>query len=247
MMPFLSMSSRERALATAFADLADTLAADHDVSATLRRLCRHCVNLLNVAAAEAVLTERGQWTVSAMSDGPTLPPFRSTSESDAYQNCVLTGMPVLLPDLVTFGHTWPGFAAEARKQGFASAYALPMRLRTATHGVLGLFGVQPDSLTPDGIQIGQALADAMMAGIMQHWALHSADTRAGQLQQALDSRVVIEQAKGVLAQRGSIDVDQAFLLLRRYARSHSQSLHGLAGQLIGDGELADDILHGHLA
>jgi hypothetical protein len=245
MVPYFPTRAHERALASAFADLADVLVADRDVSATLRRLCRHSVELLHLTTAEVLLTVKGQWTVSTTSEGPAPPPIRGTGDADPDRYCVRTSTPILLPDVAAGGHAWPEFAAEVRKQGYASAYALPMRLRSAAHGVLGLFDVRPDSLSPDGIQIGQALADTLMAGIVQHWALHDAGTRAGQLQEALDSRVVIEQAKGVLAQRGSIDVDQAFLLLRSYARSHSQSLHGLAGRLIGDGRLADDILHCH--
>lgn len=240
-MPFRPMSSR--ALATAFADLAEILAAERDVTAALRRLCRYCVDLLDVAAAGVLLVEKGQWTVAAASDERTHLLFRQSGYAGPCQECVRTGAPVLISDVACRAEAWPSFVGAARDQGFASAYALPMRLRTVTQGMLGLFSTRTDSLNNYRIQIAQALADAIMAGIMQQWALRHADTRAGQLQEALDSRVVIEQAKGVLSQCGDIAVDQAFVLLRRYARSHNQSLHQLAGRLLSDRTLADDVLH----
>lgn len=169
--------------------------------------------------------------------------FRHCDDAHPSTECVRTGAAVLLPDVAATEHGWRSFVAEARKVGFASVYALPMRFRSVTRGVLGLFGARSDSMTSGGIHVAQALADAIMAGIMQRWALHHADVRADQLQQALDSRVVIEQAKGVVSQCGSIEVDEAFCLLRRYARSHHQSLHDLATRLVCDRALARDVLH----
>jgi hypothetical protein len=243
MMSSRSTSSRERALATAFADLSGVLAADRDVSAALQRLCQYCVQLLGVAAAGVLLVKEDRVTVAASSAQPARLLLEHSGDADPCGACLRTGAPLLVPDVAAREQVWPVFVAEARKQGFASAYALPMRLRAVTQGVLGLFGTQPDSLTAESIQIAQALADALMAGITQQWALDRAEVRAGQLQQALDSRVVIEQAKGVLSQRGNTGVDQAFVQLRQYARSHNQSLHQLATQVMADGGLADDVLH----
>lgn len=242
MVSFRSISSREHALAVAFADLADTLAADHDVSATLQRLCQHCVDLLDIAAAGVLLVEQGRWNIEASSNEPARLLLQHSDGPELYQECARTGTPVLFPDVAADLQAWPRFVVKALEQGIASAYLLPMRLRAATQGVLGLFSTQSDSLTGDRIKIAQALADAIMAGITQHRALHRADTRAGQLQQALDSRVLIEQAKGVLSQHGRIGIDHAFRLLRQYARSHNQSLHQLATQIVTDRTLVDDVL-----
>ncbi len=126
--------------------------------------------------------------------------------------------------------------AQARQIGFASVHALPMRLRTDVIGALNLFGTQPGALDPDTIRLGQALADVATIGLLQARAIRQRDTVAEQLQTALNSRVIIEQAKGVIAERRHLDMDQSFILLRSIARTNNRRLSDLARAVVDGSE-----------
>jgi GAF domain-containing protein len=130
----------------------------------------------------------------------------------------------LVADLADETNRWPIFAAEAQRQGFRSVHALPMRLRSETIGALNLFRTRVGLLPEEDVQVGQALADVATIGILHHRASARGEILSGQLQIALNSRIVIEQAKGVLAERATLDVDQAFARLRRYARDNNVPL-----------------------
>lgn len=242
---------RQCAVATACADVLGTLVVDQDVSASLARLCWHCVRLFPVTVAGVLAGfEQWPWQVAATSDDSARRVFdvfaRELRDGQGFgATLVDSGRSVTLPDLTTSEDAGDRFLVAARGQGYSSAYALPMRLRTETHGVLALFGTEPAVLSADDVASGEALAEVVTAGIVQLGALRSADTRVDQLQTALDSRVVIEQAKGALSARGGIDIDQAFVALRDYARSHNQPLHRLAGRIVTDDQLADAVLHLH--
>jgi GAF domain-containing protein len=145
-------------------------------------------------------------------------------------------------DLAQHAATWPGFVVEAQRQGFHTVHALPMRLRLDTIGTLNLFRTEPTPLDDDDLALAQALADVATIAILQHRALARRNVLIEQLQGALNSRVVIEQAKGVLADRGRLGVDTAFNLLRRYARTHHMRLSGVAWQVVTDRGRAEDIL-----
>src|SRR4029453_3421720 len=136
-------------------------------------------------------------------------------------------------DLATAGR-WPRFAAAAAEVGFASVHAVPMRLRAEVIGALNLFDTEPGALDEGKLRIGQALADVATIGLLQQRAIHRRDTLTEQLQTALNSRVLIEQAKGVLAERLHLDMAEAFTLLPSGARSHNRRLSDLA-QAIVDG------------
>jgi len=136
---------------------------------------------------------------------------------------------------------WPTFAPEALREGFGSAYALPMRLRDATIGSLNLLRVETGALAPEDLRNAQALADIATIGLLQHRAADDSQMLTEQLQYALNSRVVIEQAKGVLAQHAGLSIDDAFVALRRYARNHNKRLNdvaqGVAGRTLSPGEV----------
>ncbi|HZN76188.1 MAG TPA: GAF and ANTAR domain-containing protein, partial [Micromonosporaceae bacterium] len=144
-----------------------------------------------------------------------------------------TGQPVSVTDLPSAGR-WPRFTAAAAEVGFAAVHALPMRLRKEVIGALNLFDTNPGALDADKIRIGQAVADVATIGLLQQRAIHRRDLVTEQLQTALNSRVLIEQAKGVLAERLHVDVAEAFTILRGGARSHNRRLSDLA-QAIVDG------------
>src|SRR6266498_1024446 len=150
--------------------------------------------------------------------------------------CFRTGRPIAVADLATATSRWPRFTAQARQIGFASVHALPMRLRTDTIGALNLFGNQPGALDPDTIRLGQALADVATIGLLQARAIHHRDTLAEQLQTALNSRVIIEQAKGVIAERRRLDMEKSFTLLRSTARTSNRRLSDLARAVVDGSE-----------
>jgi hypothetical protein len=126
---------------------------------------------------------------------------------------------------------WPQFAPQAATAGFRSANALPLRLRSQVIGSLNLFHASVDGLDSAGLRVAQALADAATIGILQQRARRSGEVVAGQLQAALTSRIVIEQAKGVLAERLRISTDSAFAVLRAAARSRNRLLSELAREI----------------
>jgi transcriptional regulator with GAF, ATPase, and Fis domain len=231
----------ERLLTEAFVALADTLVDDFDVVDFLHELTVRCAQVLGVTAAGVLLTDqRGALRVVAASTEQTrlLELFQSQTDQGPCPECFHTGRPVAVADLSTSAaaRRWPQFAAEARTVGFASVHALPMRLRTDIIGALNLFGTQPGALDEDTLRLAQALADVATIGLLQARAIRQRDTLAEQLQIALNSRVVIEQAKGVIAERRRLDMDQSFTLLRGTARTNNRRLSDLARAIVDGSE-----------
>ncbi|MEV5714578.1 GAF and ANTAR domain-containing protein [Amycolatopsis mediterranei] len=225
------MADRERQVTRTFVALADTLVDDFDVAELLHTLVRSCVNLLDVAAAGLTLVdERGSLQVLASSteQARLLELFQLGIDEGPCVECFATRAPVLVADLAEESARWPRFAAEASRQGFASVHALPMRLRKQIVGALNLFGERPGELGADDVDLAQGLADTATIGILQERAVRHGETLSEQLQTALNSRVTIEQAKGVLAVTGGLGMDGAFTALRGYARSHNLMLGDVA-------------------
>jgi hypothetical protein len=142
--------------------------------------------------------------------------------------CFHTGLPVAEPDLAAAGRRWPAFAPSAVGSGFAAVQALPMRLRDEVIGAMNLFMASPRRLDQTGLRVGQALADVATIGLLQERNFRHQEVLAEQLQGALNSRVAIEQAKGMLAERLHLDMEQAFALLRGQARAQNRRLAELA-------------------
>jgi transcriptional regulator with GAF, ATPase, and Fis domain len=226
---------REQQLAGAFVELADTLVDDFDLIDFLSRLTARCVDLLDVSAAGLLLADqRGALQVVAASTERTrlLELLQLQTDQGPCPECFHTGQPVAVPELAVATDRWPAFVAEARQIGFASVYAAPMRLRTEVIGALNLFDIRPGPLPDDTIRLGQALADVATIGLLQARAITRRDTLTEQLQTALNSRVLIEQAKGVLAERRQLDMEQAFGLLRSTARDTNRRLSELARAVV---------------
>lgn len=224
-------NAREQLIAEAFVELADTLVEDFDVIEFLDLLAGRCVELLGVDAAGVALgDQRGRLRSAAASaeEARLLELFEVQTDAGPCVDAYRTGRPVVNADLAAEEERWPRFAAAASEAGFTSVHALPMRLRGEVIGALNLFCVEATSLTDTDQRIGQALADVATIGILQNRGARHAETVTEQLQTALNSRVVIEQAKGVLAERGSLSMDEAFEALRSHARRTSQRLSDLA-------------------
>jgi GAF domain-containing protein len=222
-------------LTDTFVDLADTMVADFDVIDFLHLLTDRSVTLLAASAAGVVLADpRGQLRVAAASSeaAEVVELFQIQNDQGPCLDCFHTGRPVTAADLTSPGQPWPKFAAAASAAGFRAVEALPMRLRDQVVGALNLFASAPGALSEADLRVGQALADVATIGLLQERNLRRSETLAEQLQAALNSRVVIEQAKGKLAERYDLDMDQAFKLLRDHARTTNQRLTELAGQFV---------------
>ncbi|GAA4661786.1 GAF and ANTAR domain-containing protein [Amycolatopsis dongchuanensis] len=236
----------EPALAEALVDLADTLVDDYDVIDLLDRLTQYCVRLLPIDAAGLVLSDqRGHLRVvsSSAEQARVVELFQLEADEGPCLDSFRTGQPVTAADLRAATAPWPRFTERAIREGFRSVHALPMRLRSQTIGALNLFRAEPGLLPHADLRVGQALADMATIGILHQQTVRRADVLAEQLQGALNSRVIIEQAKGVLSGRGQLDMAQAFTLLRNHARNTNQRLSDLALAVIEDNTTADLLLH----
>ena len=224
-------------IAQTFVELADTLVADFDLMEFLHTLADRCVELLDVDAAGLLLADgRGMLRLVAASteQARIAELFQIQNDEGPCLDCYHTGQAVVVSD-IRAGETvrrWPRFATAAQEMGFAGVHAIPMRLRDQVIGTLNLFRREPDGLDPAVARAARALVDVATIGILQERAVRQQELVAGQLQSALNSRVMIEQAKGILAERLQTTPDEAFVLLRRYARDHNRPLTGLVGDVI---------------
>ena len=229
--------------ATTFVEIVDALVGDFDVIDVLTLLTARCVELLDAAAAGILLADSdGHLCVVGASTEQIhlLELFQIQNDEGPCFDCYQTGEVVLHSDLDT-PSPWPGFAAECTQAGFRSVCAVPMRYRAHTLGCLNLFMFEPGGLTDQEVALAQALADVASITIVQDQATRDAAIREGHLQHALTSRIAIEQAKGMLAERNNIDMDQAFARLRTYARSNNLGLTHVAEAIVA-GAIAIDAI-----
>jgi transcriptional regulator with GAF, ATPase, and Fis domain len=229
-------AGRERQLADAFVELADTLVADYDVLDFLHALAGHCVDLLDVDAAGLMLADRGgvlRVAASSSEQVRLLELYELQNEEGPCLECFASGSAVSSDDLEDGdGTRWPRFGSEATAAGFRSVLALPLRLRSETIGALNMFRAGAGPLGTVDRSLAQALADVATIGILQERGSQRREVLARQLQEALTSRVVIEQAKGVIAERLGLHVDEAFDLMRSHARSQNEKLSEVADRVV---------------
>jgi transcriptional regulator with GAF, ATPase, and Fis domain len=229
--------SREQAVSAALVELADTLVADFDIADFLHTLAVRCVELLDVQAAGVMVTDhRGRLRVMASSSERVrlVDLFEAESAAGPCVECFTTGEPVSDIDLRVVDIRWSAFSRRAGAAGFHAVHAVPMRLRDEVIGVLNLYSTRSGSLTDGDAFLGRALANVTTIGLLQQRAIHHRETVAEQLQGALNSRVVIEQAKGVLYERLKVDMNEAFGTLRGYARRTNRRLSDVALDVIFD-------------
>jgi GAF domain-containing protein len=230
--------TRDALLARTFVELSDTLVEEFDVVDLLTLLADRCVTVLDIDAAGIMLAEPGgELRVLASSSDAMriLELFEVQAEEGPCLDCYRTGAPVLNQVLVAGGGRWPRFSAEALDAGFHSAQALPLRLRGTIIGALNLFHHDRTQLVQADVDVAQGFADIATIAILQHRAGQEAEVLNAQLQSALNSRVLIEQAKGVIAERAGLSMDEAFGALRAHARSRNLGLVDVArGVIDGD-------------
>ena len=228
----MAAESREGRLVTTFVTLADTIVASYDVVELLQKLVEACADILDASEAGILLaepdgelsvvastSERGSLVEMLQGEGPC---------GEAFD----TGAVIDIANIEAVADKWPEFAGDAAAQGFRSVTAIPMTLRDTVIGTLNLFRAQAGALGELDLAAARGLADVATIGILHERTLRESALAREQLQHALDSRVVIEQAKGVIAQVNDVDMDRAFTLLRQYSRSNNLAIRDVAARIV---------------
>lgn len=223
------LAAREVLLAETFLILADTLVDDFDPIEVLTLLAERCVDVLGATASGIMLVDaRGALQVVAESSEQVrvLELFQIQHREGPCLDSFRRGKAVVHDDLQT--GPWPAFGPIAIEAGLRAVHAFPMRLRAQIVGTLNLFMADAGLLSDIDAAAAQALAHAATITLLQHQSAHRTQEITAQLQGALNSRVAVEQAKGALAERAGISVDEAFSRLRMYARDHNAKLTDIA-------------------
>ncbi len=231
--------TRESDVVRSLVEMADTLVDDYDLIEALTGLADRCVSLLDVSAAGVMLASpAGSLGLAASSSEAMrlLELFELQSQEGPCLDAFRNGEPTGHEDLRGRPGRWPIFSAAARDAGFESASALPLRLREVTIGALNLLSVTRSPMDEADVIVAKAFADLATLSVIQHRASAQAHRLNEQLSTALTSRVVIEQAKGVICERAGITLADAFSRLRAYARSRNLRLTDVA-QAAVDGTL----------
>jgi GAF domain-containing protein len=235
-------ASREAAIIDAFVHLSDTLVDDYDVIDFLHVLTDRCVALADVTEAGVMLAApSGNLQAVAASSERThlLELFELQNRDGPCLEAFRTGQVVVSPQLADERARWPRFAERALQVGFVAVQSIPLRLRDEVIGALNLLRSDPGELTADDSNLVRALADIATVGVLQERTIADTRSTARGLQTALTSRIRIEQAKGVLAERAGISVDDAFERMRGFARSNRVGITSVAERVL-DGSLTID-------
>lgn len=237
-------SEQETKLFASLIYLADTLVSGFDVIDLADRLVGTCQDLLDVSTAGLLLDDQHGGLRVIASSSETMRMLELLELEADEGPCVdafETGEQVSVPFLATTLDRWPRFTPRALADGLVAVYALPLRLRERTVGALNLFCDRPDQLSENDLRIAHVLASMATIGLINHRAIKRQELLAEQRQTALNSRVVIEQAKGVIAERTGVDMAVAFDLLRGVARSSRRPLSELAGDVVAGRVATDDL------
>jgi transcriptional regulator with GAF, ATPase, and Fis domain len=207
-------------------------------------LTERCVDLLDASAAGLLLANGdGRLRVIAATSEATgtVELFEAQNDEGPCRDCFHSGKPVNVADLPSEAARWPRFSPVAASAGFRAAHALPLRLRGQVLGALNLFRAEPSPLSRTDLATGQALADVATISLVESRALRDVQAVAEQLEEALNSRTAVEQAKGVLAERQGIGMDEAFSRLRAFARGRQRRLTDVALEVVAGTLPADQL------
>jgi len=222
--------------------LADTLVDDYDIVDLLQTLVDACRDVLGISAAGILLADETgelELIVSTSEASRLVEVMQLGAEAGPCIECFRTGAPVSVPAIADAPVEWSGFRAEALAQGFHSVYAVPLRLREKTIGTLNLLNTEEGLLDESSRVAARAFADVATIGILHERSLRQSEILTQQLQQALNSRVRIEQAKGVVSYTMGVSIGDAFDVIRQYARRHQLPLSVVATRIV-DRELRLD-------
>ena len=234
----------EKRLTQVFVELADTLVDEFDALDFLATLTERSVELLHADAAGVILRDlEGTLRVvaSTSEEAKLLELFELQNDQGPCLDCFRSGHPVVNVTISEARSRWPRFSDAAVEVGYQSAHAIPLRLRDSMIGAMNLFSTAVVEFSEEDVAIAQALADIATIGLLQERAVRQSGMIAEQLQTALNSRIVIEQAKGVLLASGGVDLEQAFHLMRDYSRRNRKPLREIARRVI-DRDLGVDQL-----
>jgi GAF domain-containing protein len=223
----MAQLSREQKVSAAFVKVADTLIAGYDIVDLLQTLIEECADILDTDAGGLMLADLAgelQLIASTSESADLVEVLQLSAGAGPCVDCFVTGKPVTVGDIAATGEKWPAFKEAALGQGYRSVHATPLRLRGLVLGTMNLFSSKVGELNEADISVAQALADVATIGILQERTIHDSSILAEQLQRALQSRILIEQAKGAVAQIASISPDKAFAVLRTYARNNNLTL-----------------------
>jgi signal transduction protein with GAF and PtsI domain len=232
----MTVSSSER-LADVFVEFADTLIDDYDVIEFLLMVTNRTAELIGASDVGLLLADqrgRLQFMAASHEDVKRLELFQVQVDEGPCLEAFQSGQPVVNADLLTASDRWPHFAAQATAEGYRSAHAFPLRLRQEVIGAIGVFGTDVRHWAAAEVHIAQALAHVATIGLLQERAIRRGEVLAEQLQSALNSRIVIEQAKGAIAQFRDVSVDDAFAILREHARRTNSRLGEVAHAALTD-------------
>lgn len=231
---FATAVTRQALMATTFVEIVDTLVGDFDVIEVLTLLTSRCVELLPASAAGILLVDTtGELRVVGASTEAIqlLELFQIQNDQGPCLDCFKSGDVVLHSDIDVVSR-WPSFGAECTRVGFSSVCAVPLRLRARVIGCLNMFMSGSGGLSDSDVALAQALADVASIAIVQDQSTRARAMRQGHLQHALLSRIAIEQAKGIIAERNRLDMDDAFKHLRTFARSNNRKLTEVAEAIV---------------
>lgn len=231
----MTETTRDARMLRTFAMLADTLVDEYDVVELLQSLVDACRDLLDTTAAGILLADgRGdlELIVSTSEASRLVETMQLSAQAGPCIECYRTGNAVSVPSIADVDEEWAAFRDSALAQGFASIEAVPLRLRDQTIGTLNLLRSEPGSLADVDVIAARAFADVATIGILHERSIRESEVLSEQLQLALKTRVVIEQAKGVVSYTNDVPIDEAFDLIRAYARSHQRPLSEVAARLV---------------
>jgi len=235
--------SAER-LARVFVEVADTLVTEFDLIEFMQLLADRVAGMIDSSTVGLLLADtKDRLRFMAASDETTkfLELFQLDKQDGPCLDAFQTAIPVVNTDLRAAAERWPEFAPRATAVGFLSVHAFPLRLRNKVIGALGVFGTNLGDLDETDVQIVQALADVAAIALLQERTIRRSEVLTEQLQGALNSRIVIEQAKGATAQAHDVSVDEAFELIRSYARRTNQRLGDVSRQVVTDRAVLRDL------
>lgn len=227
----MDLTTRASRVSAAFVRIADTLVDEYDALDLLHTLVEETVALLDATAAGLMLAGPDgvlQVLASTSEESHLVEVLQQETGVGPCVECYTTGVPVTVRDIAGTKDRWPAFRDLAAAQGFRSVHAFPLRVRGRSIGAMNLFRVETGELNVEDIAIGQALADVSTISILQERTIRESAVVNEQLQRALNSRILIEQAKGMLAYTADIDTTEAFQRLRAHARSHNTTLRDTA-------------------
>lgn len=229
-------------LADVFVDVADTLVADFDLIEFLNLVAVHATDIGSGAGAGLMLSGQDgalHHVGASTEDARLLELFQLQNAEGPCLDAFRTATPVVVPDLADTLDRWPTFTPQAMALGMSAVSAFPMRLRDHVIGCLNLFQNNRQELGPEAVRVLQALADVATIALIQEQAIARAEMVTEQLQAALNSRIVVEQAKGAVARRFGVGVDEAFELLRSHARTSRRRLTDVAHEIVTSAEGPD--------